>query len=83
MIKLQCENCGGRLEVEESIVSISSDEIYFINKGKQISCPHCGVEYLEEDQLKPVVTSGKFVITGPSQIGVIGDNTTIKGIHFS
>lgn len=49
LIPLICTQCGGKLEVEDTKVSISGDTVIVL-PGQKFNCPHCGTKYLPGDK---------------------------------
>ena len=72
-VPLICNQCGGKLEVEESRVSISGDTITALPDQK-IECPHCGTRYISGDKGKRL-----FVNNGGISIGSISIGGEVNG----
>jgi|GEM_PF-2418468 len=88
MRQLKCENCGGKLEVQES--SVLADEegsIFILRKGTKLHCPFCDADYSQGDELEEFPTGdiatgnavidkrrGKIFISGTVQGDVVGGN---------
>jgi hypothetical protein len=73
LIPLICNQCGGKLEVEDIKVSISGDS-FIVMPDQQFECPHCGTKYVSDNTSKHVHGSGGSVAIGNLSFG--GD---IKG----
>jgi hypothetical protein len=51
LIPLLCNQCGARLEIENTQVSISEDTVVVL-PGQQFKCSHCETVYLPGDKSK-------------------------------
>jgi uncharacterized Zn finger protein len=80
LIPLICKQCGGRLEVEQSQVIESGDNVIVFN-GQTFKCPHCGVQYLSGEKIRhiPRVSVGSISVGGNvgGQI-IIGDGIIVN-----
>lgn len=87
LIPLICNQCGGKLEVEDTKVIISG-ESFIVLPDQQFECPHCGTKYVSDDTSKHVhATSGGIAIGNLSFGGDIKGNfvigTTVVGPNSS
>ncbi len=79
LIPLLCNQCGARLEVENTQVSISGDTVVVL-PGQQFKCSHCETVYSPGDKNKyaPNSISANLSFDGDfSGDIIIGTNNTI------
>jgi hypothetical protein len=60
LIPLVCNQCGGKLEVENSQVLESGDAVIILS-DQTFKCPHCGIKYLPGEKIRH--SSEKVVIS--------------------
>lgn len=84
MIKLICEQCNGRLEIDERKV-IQAKNYAVVLMDNIIHCPYCNTDYLSGHSLNipQSITIQQNAGDNAVQIGAIGNNIIIKGgLHF-
>jgi hypothetical protein len=61
LISLICEQCSGKLEIEQSQVVESDDSVILLN-DQTFTCPYCGVKYLPGEEVRryPTITVGSM-----------------------
>ena len=84
LIPLICNQCGGRLEVDDTKVLISDDS-FIVLSGQQFECPHCGTKYVSDDASKNIHVNGGGIAIGNLSFGgdvegniVIGNGNVIS-----
>ena len=68
LIPLICKQCGGKLEVEDTQVSVSGDTVMVLPNHK-FECPHCGTRYISGDTNKYAPARDGSVSIGSLSIG--------------
>jgi YgiT-type zinc finger domain-containing protein len=68
LIPLICNQCGGKLEVEDTKVLISGDS-FIVLPDQKFECPHCGTKYVSGNTSKQVYATGGGIAIGGIAIG--------------
>ncbi len=77
LIPLICKQCGGKLEVEDTKISLLGEN-FIVLPNQNFECPHCGTEYVADDANKPVYASDGGIAIGSFKIdGDITGNIVI------
>ena len=77
LIPLICNQCGGKLEVEDSRVSISGNTITALT-DQNIECPHCGTRYISGEMNRLIYATGGSIAIGNISFGEVNGNVVIR-----
>ncbi len=89
LIPLICKQCGGKLEVEDTKISLLG-ESFIVLPNQNFECPHCGTKYASDNTGTQVYATGGSIAFGSINIsedfygdiviggGVSPDTTPIK-----
>jgi transcription elongation factor Elf1 len=68
LIPLICKQCGGKLEVEDTTISLTG-ESFIVLSNQNFECPHCGTKYSSGETSKYVLASSGGVAVGGISVG--------------
>ena len=68
LIPLICKQCGGKLEVEDTKISLTG-ESFIVLPNQNFECPHCGTKYSSGETSKYVLAGSGGVAVGSISIG--------------
>jgi len=68
LIPLICKQCGGKLEVEDTKISVFG-ESFIVLPNQNFECAHCGTKYMPGETSKYVLASGGGVAIGSLSFG--------------
>ena len=63
LIPLICKQCGGKLEVEQSLVFESGDTVTVLS-DQTFTCAQCGTKYLPGEKVKRALGNSSINISG-------------------
>lgn len=81
LIPLICNQCGGKLEVEQKWV-LESDDTVIVLSEQTFTCPHCNTKHLPGETLKRLPEKTAITIAGNvsgSNIVIGNGNVILKG----
>jgi hypothetical protein len=81
LIPLICSQCGSKLEVEDTKVSIAGDTVIVLPEQK-FECSHCGTKYISGDRNKYApgsgISVGSFTVGGAVTGNIVIGNGVVS-----